>query len=88
MPFCRLKFGNPCHRYTGNQAALNQFLTDNGGNEARFDSDGKAHVLTRVKGEDRFVYVLMGSWVRSLGPCQFSVIPSKVFDSEYELVNQ
>ena len=85
MSYCRPKFGQPVIKYT-DKATLDAFLIRNGGSGARYE-DSKAHIVTRIKGKDCVVWAVPGSWVRCWEPGQFGVIPSKVFDQEYEVVN-
>ena len=84
---CKPKNGQPYLKYDASRPAeLNAFLNAHGGNDARFDGEGTAHIHTMVRGESRFVYLKAASWLRCLGPCQFSAMSERVFIETYELL--
>lgn len=84
---CRLKQPTPCIQYRESEKqALIDFILANGGTAPDFKEKGKAMVPTKVKEDTRFCYVMPGSWLRCMGPGQFSAVASWQFNELYELV--
>lgn len=87
MQFCKPRTGQACFFYQGesSQARLDEFLKTCGGTASKLEGV-KAVFVTVVKGEPRHIYAMPGSWVRCLGPAQFTAMSGQKFQQQYELV--
>ncbi|MCK8490743.1 hypothetical protein M0L20_02700 [Spirosoma sp. RP8] len=88
MLICQPKQAQPCffYRSSTDQLALNTFLVHCGGSQATFEPTGKALFATDRKGQSVSIFVMPGSWVRCLDKGQFTAVPDRIFQQQFELV--
>lgn len=87
MPHCHPKQSLPClHYQAGQQSTLTAFPLENGGKEPRFDSGGSATILTNIRGEERYIFLKVGSWLRCLAKGQFMAHSETHFSENFTLV--